>query len=74
MSKAKTVGNHVFLNLHYSLAFDFFRESGDLPANGFPATTELAHLIGKELGLGQVEGHRKTVEMSKKTRKTSKKK
>lgn len=71
MSNSEKMFANIVLYIPKNLALDFFRESGDLPVNGFPATTKLAHIIGKMLEENHSEQQKVTLEtfVKKKTQK-----
>lgn len=50
MSIDKPSFSKIAIPVSISLATEFFRESGDLPVSKFPATNELAIIVGKTLG------------------------
>ncbi|MEM2107790.1 MAG: hypothetical protein QXL10_00700 [Candidatus Bathyarchaeia archaeon] len=62
MSKSDKMFTNIVLYIPKNLALDFFRESGDLPVNSFPAITKLAHIIGKMLGENDSEQPKVTLE------------
>jgi len=43
-----------------NLALDFFKESGDLPIAKFPATTELANIVGRIMCLDRLQTSNKS--------------
>lgn len=43
-----------------NLALDFFKESGDLSIAKFPATTELANIVGRIVSLDRLETSNKS--------------
>ncbi len=55
MRTEKSLTSSIIIPLPTNLASEFFKESGDLPITKFPATTELANIIGKTLDLDCVE-------------------
>ncbi len=51
----KSIISKVMIPVSIDVASEFFRESGDLPISKFPATNELATIVGTSLGYDHVE-------------------
>ncbi len=61
----KSLASRLLVPVRRDLASEFFNESGDLPIAGFPATNELATIVGKMLGFDRDERAKLTLETVK---------
>lgn len=62
LSIDRPVVSSVLVPVARDLASEFFRESGDLPVEKFPATIEVAHIVGRLLGFDRVDRVKITLE------------